>query len=92
MQISRIKNIYGKLNEYEKIIKIKLEYDLDILTKLAVLDAFMIEDSDRDIVREDIIDPEEQVPLIGDYYDDENKKIEFEPVKPKRGRPKKKKN
>ena len=96
-QITRIKDIQQKLNEYERIIKLKLDYDLDILLQLAKLDDKMTKDSNvvsESMTDDDLSDePELLVPINELDEDDEL----LEPALPpppttpraKRGRPKK---
>lgn len=63
LQLQRIKNLQEKIELYDKIIRSKLEYDLDILVRLAQLDHAMsnFDYQETEIKQEDIITP--------NYYD-----------------------
>ena len=90
IQINRIRNLESKVNEYERIIKLKLKYHLHILDQLAKLDALMSLDED-DTDNESEIDTGYGLPMICE--EDEER---IEPCLPitvinrKRGRPNKK--
>ena len=108
VQIQRIRDLQAKLNEYERIIKLKIESDLNILIQLAQIDIMMdLQSNGEDLRIDDIVITSEEVSEVTciecmdvvdssqltDSQAETEERIELPyQVKSKRGRPKKRRN